>query len=76
MAKTKAKPKKYKTRAAERRAELRRKGLPIPPPRTIFLPPSLMDLLTTREKRVYTKKYRCKLIIFPCLGVQDLITEI
>ncbi|TEY84084.1 hypothetical protein BOTCAL_0021g00050 [Botryotinia calthae] len=58
MAKTKEKPKKYKTRAAKRRAELRKKGLPIPPPRTIFLPPNHMDLLTTKEKRVYTKKFK------------------
>ncbi|KAF5873403.1 uncharacterized protein Bfra_004863 [Botrytis fragariae] len=58
MAKIKAKAKKYKTRAAKRRAECRAKGLPLPPPRTVFLAPRLMVLLTAKEKRVYTKKYK------------------
>ncbi|TGO17356.1 hypothetical protein BTUL_0018g00230 [Botrytis tulipae] len=58
MAKTKAKVKKYKTRAAKRRAEYRAQDLPLPPPRTVFLPPGIMVLLTTKEKRVYTQKYK------------------
>ncbi|TGO59671.1 hypothetical protein BCON_0042g00390 [Botryotinia convoluta] len=55
---TKTKPKKYKTRAAKRRAELRFQGLPLPPPRTVFLPPRAMVLLNAKEKRVYTEKYK------------------
>ncbi|TGO28648.1 hypothetical protein BPAE_0025g00570 [Botrytis paeoniae] len=58
MTKTKAKAKKYKTRAAKRRAECRAKGLPLPPPRTVFLAPTAMVLLSAKEKRVYTKKYK------------------
>ncbi|THV55075.1 hypothetical protein BGAL_0014g00050 [Botrytis galanthina] len=58
MAKTKAPVKKYKTRAAKRRAECRAQGLPLPPTRTVFLAPRLMVLLTAKEKRVYTQKYK------------------
>ncbi|KAF7948600.1 uncharacterized protein EAE97_004011 [Botrytis byssoidea] len=58
MAKTKVKVKKYKTRAAKRRAECRAQDLPLPPPRTVFLPPGIMVLLTTKEKCVYTEKYK------------------
>ncbi|TGO35436.1 hypothetical protein BHYA_0158g00180 [Botrytis hyacinthi] len=58
MANTKTKAKKYKTRAAKRRAELRLQGLPLPPPRIVFLPPGIMVLLTNKEKRVYTEKHK------------------
>ncbi|KAF7949245.1 hypothetical protein EAE96_008412 [Botrytis aclada] len=58
MTKTNPKPKKYKTRAAKRRAELRLQRLPLPPPRTAFPAPKDMVLLSTKEKRVYTEKYK------------------
>ncbi|KAF7937149.1 uncharacterized protein EAE98_001463 [Botrytis deweyae] len=58
MAKTKTTVKKYKTRAAKRRAECRANNLPLPPPRTVFLAPRAMVWLTAKEKRVYTKTYK------------------
>ncbi|KAF7881184.1 uncharacterized protein EAF02_007075 [Botrytis sinoallii] len=60
MAKTNTTVKKYKTRAAKRRAKCRANNLPLPPPRTVFLAPRAMVWLTAKEKRAYTKTYKCK----------------